>query len=202
MEVKRIVTAEYQENCYIVWDETKKGAIIDPGGSIEKIISFIETNEIEVKAILMTHGHFDHIGKAEELSKKYNVSVTINEKEKIVIEDSWNHDCMEFKNPINYIFVKENDIVTVGNMNFKVIETPGHTVGSVSYFCENTLFSGDTLFLQTVGRWDFFTGSLEEIKNSVINKLFLLPEDTKVYPGHGFSTSIGEEKIHNGIFMY
>lgn len=202
MEVKRIVTAEYQENCYIVWDETKKGAIIDPGGSIEKIISFIETNEIEVKAILMTHGHFDHIGKAEELSKKYNVSVTVNEKEKIVIKDSWNHDCMEFKNPTNYIFVKENDVVSVGNMIFKVIETPGHTVGSVCYFCNNTLFSGDTLFLQTVGRWDFFTGSLEEIKNSVINKLFLLPEDTKVYPGHGFSTSIKEEKIHNGIFMY
>lgn len=202
MEVKRIVTGEYRENCYIVWDDTKKGAIIDPGGSMEKIVSHIEKNSIEITAILMTHGHFDHIARAKELSEKYKVSVTINEKEKIVVEDGWNHDCMPFENPANYNFVSENDIVTVGNMNFKVLETPGHTIGSVCYFFDNTLFSGDTLFLQTVGRWDFFTGSLEDIKNSVKNKLFLLPEDTKVYPGHGFTTSIGEEKINNGILMY
>lgn len=202
LEVKRIVTREYQENCYIVWDDTKKGAIIDPGGSMEKIVSHIEKNNIEITAILMTHGHFDHIGCAKELSEKYGVSVTMNEKEKIVVEDGWNHDCMPFENPENYNFVKENDVVRVGNMNFEVLQTPGHTVGSVCYFFDNTLFSGDTLFLQTVGRWDFFTGSLEDIKNSVKNKLFLLPEDTKVYPGHGFSTSIGEEKINNGILMY
>lgn len=202
MEVKRIVTSEYQENCYVVWDETKEGAIFDPGGSEDKIISFIEKNEIKVKAVLMTHGHFDHIGKAKNLSEKYNVPVTICEKEKIVVEDKWNHSCMPFEEPKNYLFVKESDVVSVGNMNFRVIETPGHTTGSVCYLCDNKLFSGDTLFLQTVGRWDFFTGSLDEIKNSVINKLFLLSEDTKVYPGHGFTTSIGEEKIHNGIFSY
>lgn len=202
LNIKRIVTSPHQENCYIVWDDTLKGAIIDPGGSVDKITQHIEKNNIEVSAILMTHGHFDHIACADELSHKYNVKVTVNEKEKAVIEDGWNHSCFEFVNPSEYIFVKENDIVKVGNMEFKVIETPGHTIGSVCYLCDKSLLSGDTLFLQTVGRWDFFTGSFPELKNSVVNKLFLLPDDVKVYPGHGFTTMIGEEKIHNGIFAY
>ena len=202
MNVKRIVTRPHQENCYIVWDDTLKGAIIDPGGSMDKITECIEKNNIELSAILMTHGHFDHIACADELSCKYNVKVTVNEKEIAVINDVWNHSCFEFVNPTDYIFITENDIIKVGNMEFKVIETPGHTVGSVCYLYDKSLFSGDTLFLDTVGRWDFFSGSLSDIKNSVINKLFLLSDDTKVYPGHGFTTMIGEEKIHNGIFAY
>ncbi len=202
MNLRRIVVSSYQANCYVIWDDNKKCGIIDPGGDVEKISSYIEKNELKVEKILLTHGHFDHIGGAKELSEKYNAPVLVNEKEMVIVNERGISFNIPFDVPENIEFIKENEEICIGDISLKVIETPGHTVGSVCYLCDNVLISGDTLFLSTIGRWDFFTGSLDELKKSVIGKLFMLPDDTKVYPGHGFSTTIGEEKVTNMVLGY
>lgn len=202
MNIKRLVTTSYQENCYIIWDDDKKSAIIDPGGDNEKIAAFIEKNDLKIEKILLTHGHFDHIGAAAELSEKYDVPVVLNEKEMVIVNERGESFGILFDVPKKREYIKENDEVIIGNISLKVIETPGHTVGSVCYIYDNTMFSGDTLFLNTVGRWDFYTGSLEMLYDSVVNKLFKMEDSIKVYPGHGFSTTIAQEKINNGILGY
>ena len=201
MNIKRIVTSVYTENCYIFWDKANNGGVIDPGSDFNKIDTFITENKINIRTILLTHSHFDHIGAAEELSKKYGISVKMAYSEKEVLEEPENSLEVNFEVPEKIEYFREGDIINIGDIRLKVIETPGHTKGSVCFYeeKEKILFAGDTLFRTTVGRWDLPTGSYKDLEDSIKNKLYILPDDVKVHSGHGFSTTIGKEKGSNGV---
>lgn len=188
-------------NCYIIQDEgTKETMVIDPGGSIEKIEEMLDIIEGNLKYILLTHCHGDHMGAAAELKEKYGGKILIHR-----------FDQEGLRNPsinlsahigIGAVSLKEDarvddgDILHIGDLQFEVIYTPGHTIGSISLYCaeEKMLFSGDTLFRGSWGRTDLPTSNFEQIMDSITNKLLVLPEDTIVYPGHGKSTIIKEEE--------
>ena len=188
-------------NVYIIQDEdSKETMVVDPGAEVEKIIEMLDILNANLKYIYLTHCHADHSGGAEELRNKKGGKILIHRLDSKGLED----------NSISlstYIGMKpfyleadsridDEDLIHLGNLEFKVIHTPGHTKGCSCLYCkeENLLFSGDTLFRGTWGRTDLPTSSFEEIIDSITNKLMLLPDDTICYPGHGKSTKIGEEK--------
>lgn len=188
-------------NCYIVVDEeTKETMVVDPASYSEEICEMLDILQAKPKYIYLTHCHGDHTGAVVDLQTKYGAKVLIERKES-----------ENLRNPevtLNYYIgipdikleedsrIDENDLIHLGNLEFRVIHTPGHTNGSTSLYCEKEkmLFSGDTMFRRTWGRTDLPTGSLVDIINSITNKLLVLPDDTIVYPGHGKSTMIREEK--------
>lgn len=195
MNIKRIITNGLEENCYIVSDG-KTGAIIDPGGCADYILSACK--ELDIKHIFLTHGHFDHFLAANELRKALDAKVYISgkdahllksEKESLACDFGFSHDEAEYDET-----VKEGDKIKVGTLTFEVIETPGHTDGCVCYKCQNALFSGDTLFRLSIG-----VHSMENAETiyASVKKLMLLPEDTRVFPGHNEDTTIGFEKKNN-----
>jgi len=188
-------------NCYIVVDEeTKETMVIDPGGEPEKIIEMLNILEIEkIKYIYLTHCHADHIGAVQEIKEAKGGKVLIHRLDRDGLYNpnisftSWNQDNLIIEPDSR---VEENDLIHLGNLEFKVIHTPGHTEGGTCLYCEKEklLFSGDTLFKGTWGRTDLPTSNFEDIINSITNKLAVLPDDTIVYPGHGKSTRIKEEE--------
>lgn len=197
--IKKISVGIMPTNCYIVYDDKfKEALVIDPGYESEEITKFIKEEELNVKYIYLTHCHFDHIMGVDWLRNELKVPVACLDKEEDNIKDE---DITMGKDIIlkeitvvpDKIFF-ENDEIQVGTLNFKIIHTPGHTSGSSCLYGNGILISGDTLFKGTYGRCDLPTGNLYEIKKSIKTKLFELPNDTVVYPGHGETTTIGEEK--------
>jgi len=188
-------------NCYIIQDEeTKETMIIDPAGELEKIIEMLEILEVKLKYIYLTHCHADHIGVAAQLHNKYGAKILIHrngahnlEDDNIVLATYIGGDKIILEADSR---VDDNDLLHIGRIELKVIYTPGHTNCSTSLYCEKEklLFSGDTIFRGTWGRTDVPTSSFEDIIKSITEKLMILPEDTIVYPGHGKSTIIKEEK--------
>ena len=188
-------------NCYIVQDEvTKETIVIDPAAEAEKILEMLNILEAKLKYIYLTHCHADHIGAVSELQNKAGGKVLIHRYD----AESLHKDEINLATYIgaNEIILEadsrmdDNDIIHIGNVEFKVIHTPGHTIGSTSLYCEKEklLFTGDTLFRGAWGRTDIPTSSLEEIIDSITKKIMTLPDDTIVYPGHGKSTIVKEEK--------
>ena len=201
MKVERIVNPEYSQNCYLVYDSNKKGLIIDPGSKADYIIKKIKEYEVDVKYIFLTHCHYDHIEGLEELRKELNAEVVSSfECNKNIQNPSVNLSSL-FSFPIKAeasdIIVTDGDITEVGDMKVKTILTPGHTDGGTCYLIDDELFSGDTLFLNSVGRWDFPTGNEKVLKESIRKKLFTLDDDIIVHPGHGNDTKIYYEKRYN-----
>ena len=192
-------------NCYLVWNKaTREGVLIDPGDEAERICSAIAEERVKLKAILLTHGHFDHILVAEELKEKYDVPLYASKEEKEMLENpQWNLSGMDEGVTItDYIPVQDGDKLELLGKEWQVIATPGHTKGSVSYFVPGDipyLFSGDTLFYESYGRTDLYGGSEAEIKKSIKEKLFCLPDETLVYPGHEEATTIANEKQYNPV---
>ncbi|WP_250277704.1 MBL fold metallo-hydrolase [[Clostridium] colinum] len=204
MKVKvEIVGGAMMQNCYFAIEENTNNAIvIDPGADADKLIDVIEKEKLNLKYIVLTHGHFDHIGACEDIKEKYNTPIVICEGEETLIEHSENNlshmiNCkIEIKADI---VLKDNDIFKFGDrLSFKVIKTPGHTPGGMCLYFEEekVLFSGDTLFYGSVGRTDFPYGNSSYLIKS-INRLKELPDDTVVYCGHGNKTTIGTEKNIN-----
>ncbi len=193
-------------NCYFISnEETKETVIIDPADLGSDIIKIIEEQKLVPVAILLTHGHFDHVMAVNELREKYKISAYASEQEKELIQDREMNASVLAGVSYTMIpdgYLKDGEILTFTGFSIKVIHTPGHTIGSICYYLEeeNALFSGDTLFHETVGRTDLATGSMEMIMDSIKHKLFVLPEETKVYPGHGYESSIGHEKANNPYF--
>ena len=192
-------------NCYLVWNKaTGEGVLIDPGDEAERICSAIAEERVKLKAILLTHGHFDHILVAEELKEKYDVPLYASKEEKEMLGSSrWNLSGREEGIEItDYIPLEDGESIELLGKEWKVLSTPGHTKGSVCYFVPGDipyLFSGDTLFYESYGRTDLYGGSEEAIKKSIKEKLFTLPEETLVYPGHEEATTIANEKQYNPV---
>ncbi|MBK5253041.1 MAG: MBL fold metallo-hydrolase [Peptostreptococcaceae bacterium] len=191
------------ENAYLIVDEaTKETAIIDPGFFDERIEKAIKDNESKLKYIILTHGHGDHIGGIPRILKKYDDVLIVAHKEEAEMLRSSKINCSKeiFGKAIELeadIWVEESDSLKLGELELKFIHTPGHSNGGMCILLDDVVFSGDTLFKMSIGRTDFPQGSMTKIIKSIKEKLFKLPDNTKVYPGHMDSTDIGYEKRNN-----
>ena len=186
-------------NTYIIYDEkTNEGILIDVADNVDKIYNFIENSQILLKYVVLTHCHGDHTLGIKELKNLYpKVKIIIHEYDASGLTNDDINRCSFINREPNFteadIVVKDGDILEFGNTKAKIIHTPGHTKGSISILIGDALFSGDTLFKETVGRTDLPTGSAFDLAK-YIKKLLLLPDNTIVYPGHRITTIIGDEK--------
>lgn len=205
MTLKRVMVGYIGTNCYIVKnDETGEGFIVDPGYDDPNIKLTVDEIGMKPVAVLLTHGHFDHILGVERVREWYpDIKVYIGQKDGELLETpelNCSVSIMRRAFSTNADeFVTDGQTLRITGIDVNVIYTPGHTQGGVCYYIssENTLFTGDTLFEGSVGRTDLPTGNMETLVESVTSKLIPLPEETKVYPGHGDTTTIGREKVYN-----
>ena len=202
LRIQPLVVGMVQTNSYVIANEnTKKAAVVDPGAVAERILSYLKSNGLELEAILLTHGHFDHIMGVNDILDNKRVPVYAYEAEQEILEDpSLNCSVMVGnRTAINGgVYLKDQATIEVAGYPVKVIATPGHTKGSCCFHLKDNevLFSGDTLFMESIGRTDLPTGNSTKIIESV-KSLMDLPEETIVYPGHGPATSISYEQAHN-----
>lgn len=208
LKVLGVCVGMVQTNCYIVYEEERKEAvIIDPGDEASRLMKIIQDYGLLPKAILLTHAHFDHIMAVPELKEHYQIPIYAHEKERVVCEDaSVNLSGSWMRTPLTIhpdVYLTDDEIVEAAGLTFKTLYTPGHTIGSVSYYMEKekVLFSGDTLFCRSLGRTDLETASTEMIIDSILNKLLVLPDEVVVYPGHNNETTIAAEKKYNPVAM-
>ena len=199
IKIHTLPLGSYQTNCYIVYEANAKTcAVIDPGYTPEQVLAFADQLGLTIDAVLLTHGHFDHVGGVEAIVKATNCALWMREG-----------DYTQHKNPQNDFFYpihdcdftevrlcEEGELIHAGGVDFTVLETPGHTWGSVCYACEGALFSGDTLFAGSCGRTDLPGGDYKTIALS-LERLAELEGDYIVYPGHGESTTLAREKQYN-----
>ena len=208
IRVKSLLVGMVQTNCYLVYDdETKRAAIVDPGDSADMIINECKNLNLKPEAILLTHGHFDHIMAAEAVKAEGDIKIYASEKELEVLRDGEKNMMMKYyRRSITLepdVTLRDGETFEAAGMVWKMIETPGHTIGSCCYYLEKEaiLFSGDTLFQTSYGRVDFPTGSAMDMLASV-KKLLALPENVIVYPGHMGETTIAHEKKYNPLARY
>ena len=195
MIIKTFPVGMLQENCYIIINEEINEAVtVDPGDEGERLIANIERLGCSLKAILLTHGHADHVGAVVDLKNKFNVPVYINEKEIICMQ---NDNTVFGKLPECYDFIKDGDELAIAGLKIKCIHTPGHTLGGMCFLIDNELFTGDTLFQGAVGRSDFYGGNHAELINSINEKLMILDKKINIYPGHGPSSTLMYEAMRN-----
>lgn len=202
MKYELVVVGALETNCYLVYcEETRACAVIDPGADPEKIIAAIADLELKPAIVLNTHGHVDHIGGNGEIVRKYGVPLAMAKADTGMLQVS---DYIELSlllgahdSPAPDRLLGEGDEITVGTVSLRVIGTPGHTPGSVSFLHPGVLFSGDTLFCGGVGRTDLPGGSWKDLERSIRERILTLPEDTIVLPGHGPWTTVGQERGSN-----
>lgn len=198
--IERIVVGYLETNCYIFADlEKKEAALIDPGSNGIRIKKEVEKHNLLVKCIINTHGHGDHISsngrfKAPIYIHRMDADFLINAKLNMSASFGFS-----IKSPEANRVLDDGDIIEIGDLKLKVIHTPGHTPGSISLLGDGIVFTGDTLFMGGVGRTDFPYGSEEKLICSIREKLLVLDDKTIVYPGHGPSTTIGQERLANGF---
>ena len=203
MKIVNIPTGMLQANTYLVCDETSRlGFIVDLGGYSKELKNIIEKNDIQIQYIVLTHGHGDHIGGVQEHLKDFPDAKVVcsRAEEKMLLDPELNEAHHFGPEKVSFnpdILVDDGDTLTVGNMTMKFIMTPGHTEGGMCILIDDVLFSGDTLFCRSIGRTDFAGGDFRTIMESIKKKLFLLPDETQVLPGHMGPTTIGFEKENN-----
>lgn len=207
MEIKSYPNGIYGATSYLVYDEeSKEGVLIDCTSSVENIAVEIKSKNINLKYILITHGHFDHVYCLKKMKEKFPSALIMMNKNDMPLLNQVQSQCMmagveEIKTPcIDGLLDENTKNLMIGKDNIKVIETKGHSKGGVCYLIGDNLFSGDTLFKDSIGRCDLFGGDYKEIENSIKNKLFKLDENITVYPGHGDKSSISYEKKYNSYF--
>jgi len=209
MKINHYVVGPVQTNCYIVInDETRECFVVDPGASAKQLAERIRKDQLIPVAVLLTHGHFDHAGAAEELAKEFDIKIYAHGAEKDTLQNpkknvSWMMGVSEIYHAD--VFLKDDEIINLAGFEIKVLYTPGHTEGGCCYYiaAEDVVFTGDTLFAQSVGRTDFPGGSMSQIVRSIQDKLLTLNEagnletDIMVYPGHNDPTTIETERMNN-----
>ncbi len=201
MLVECITVGWFAANCYVVGcPETREAMVIDPGDEAERILEVVDRLGVTVKYIVNTHGHVDHIGADLELKDRTGAPLCIHRLDAALLADP-GRNLSSWTNPLPPVapgwLLEEGDVVEVGNLRFGVLHTPGHTPGGICLSGEGVVFSGDTLFAGSVGRSDFPGGSHAALIRSIKEKLLVLPGETVVYPGHGPTTTIGEERRSN-----
>lgn len=212
MNIKKFTFNPFQENTFLVWDDKGIGAIIDPGcytADEEKMVShFIEKEGIQLQRLLNTHAHLDHIFGNHFIHQKYDLLPEMHKMDEPLLEMADRSAQMYGipgykKSPAPKRWIEEGEIIEIGGMKFKTIFGPGHAPGHIAFYNEKeaVIFSGDILFQGSFGRTDLPGGDFNTLKNSIIKNMFTLPEETKVFSGHGPETSIGAEKKNNPILF-
>lgn len=205
LTVKTFVEGPIDANNYLLIDEKSKEAVlVDCSSAREEFIQSIKDSGVQLKYILLTHGHFDHILGVDKFKEEFGLDAYIAKEDLTQVDfvpQMLAMFCGMFSQTVpSFInFVKDGDEFVIGETVIKAISTPGHTNGGICYLADNMLFSGDTLFQGSVGRCDMLEGDFTKLLGSIKEKLFVLPDDTEVYPGHGSKTSIGYEKKYNEI---
>lgn len=203
--MQRILAGAMRTNCYLIYDEeTREALILDPADEEAKLARMLKEQGLKPAAILLTHGHFDHIGAVEPLRKQYGIRVYCLAEEKELMENPGYNLSELFGAGFGVtpdVTLRDGEELCLAGFRIQVIATPGHTAGSCCYYFpeDRFLISGDTLFEESVGRTDFPTGSTSMLVRSIRERLFVLPEDTPVYSGHGEATTIGHEKQYNPV---
>jgi len=201
--IRQLVVGQLQTNCYIAaCESTKEGVVIDPGDDAGRILGEIESLDLKIKYILNTHAHFDHVGANEALVKRLNVPLALHPLDLPLLKEAGGAAVFGLEarqSPEPNMELSKNQIIKVGKLSFRVLFTPGHTPGHVSFYEaeKKVLFDGDVLFDGGIGRTDIPGGSTQAIMRSIKDVLFKLPEDVVVYSGHGNPTTIGQEKSTN-----
>lgn len=199
MIIKTFIEPPIENNNYLIIDEvSKEAALIDYSADDENIFLELKKYDAKLKYILLTHGHFDHIGGIKNDS---GIPVLMHAGDTEWIQEVNTYLPMigmpSMEIPKINKYIENNEIIKLGNLEIKVIHTPGHTQGGVCFYVEGNLFSGDTIFRESVGRCDLPGGDFSQIVQSIENSIFTLPDDTIIYPGHGKTTTVGWEKEHN-----
>ncbi|GAB6098431.1 MBL fold metallo-hydrolase [Halanaerocella petrolearia] len=201
MELIRQVVGVGDVNCYIIIDKTNKGIIIDPGGETEKLLTKIKQKEIDLKAIILTHCHYDHILGVKKLKQKLDLPVWIHKQGAVGLTNAEINLSANRTVPTTIIKpdrkLENGEVLEIGSLKIEIIHTPGHTAGGICLKINNKLLTGDTLFKNSVGRTDLPTSNYQDLVDSVINKLLILNDNLKVYPGHGPTTTLAREKRKN-----
>ena len=201
MILKKLELGMFASNCYIVGDESsKEGMIIDPGAEANRIMGVVEELGLDIKFIVLTHGHIDHVGALAEVKEATGAEVAIHVNDARSLQanplrQAFSPSSQELPSPD--ILLKEGDILDIGSLHFRVLHTPGHSPGCICLLEEGVVFSGDTLFNFGIGRADFPGASYDEELESIRTKLLVLPDNTAVYPGHGPETTIGVKRQFN-----
>ncbi|QTA86793.1 MBL fold metallo-hydrolase [Desulfonema magnum] len=205
MIIKVLEVGPIMANCYILGcEETKECAVIDPGDETDRILLALAESALKVKYILNTHGHFDHVGGNKKMKDATGADILIHPLDAPMLNSlsasaaNWGFSADDSPAPDRTI--EDGDTISFGNITLKVLHTPGHTPGGVSFYTNGNIFAGDTLFQGSIGRTDFPGGDYETLISGVRNKLFVLEDDVNVFPGHGPATTIGREKRFNPFF--
>ncbi len=198
LKIKKFVLGKMSTNCYLI-ENDNHSIIIDPGDQANQLIDYLIQNNLKLEAILLTHAHFDHIGAIDQLVEKYNCSVYVHQNDYNMIYDDYlnlsnYYNALKIKSKVNAI----NDYIDIDHFHFEFVNLPGHTAGSCFIFLKkyHIIFSGDVLFKNSIGRFDFPTSSSSDTRKSMV-KIQKIDEDYKIYPGHGESTTLFQEKQSN-----
>lgn len=202
MRIKTFIVGPFQMNAYIIADEkSAECALVDPADDIQSILQYVQENKLIAKAMLVTHGHLDHIRFISQIQRQLQVPLYMGQKDLPLLESlagqgrMFNLDVAD--PPKVDIFLDETQTLKIGNQEVRFLHTPGHSPGSYSFLINGNLFAGDVLFKDSIGRTDLYGGDYTVLMRSISDKFLTLPDETTVYPGHGPATTIGREKRNN-----
>ncbi len=202
MIIEKLAVGPLMANCFILGcEKTKEAAVIDPGDETDRILRLLAELELTVKYIINTHGHFDHVAGNKEMKEATGADILINSLDAPMLgqlsDSAASFGLSADNSPPPDHTLKDGDTISFGTITLKVIHTPGHSQGGIALFTDGNLFVGDTLFAGSIGRSDLPGGDMHTLISSIKNKLFVLDDDVKVFPGHGPETTIGQEKQTN-----
>jgi hydroxyacylglutathione hydrolase len=202
MEYETLVVGALETNCYLAYcPDTRAAAVIDPGAEPEKIIHAIAELELKPTILINTHGHVDHVGANKDIKDKYDIPLCIHEADQkmlaSVLQSGLSFLLGSKASPDADRFLRDGEILDIGHQQLEVIHTPGHSPGSISLKSNGLIFSGDTLFCGGVGRTDLPGGSWKELEKSINERILRFPDDVLILPGHGPSTTVGQERTDN-----
>jgi glyoxylase-like metal-dependent hydrolase (beta-lactamase superfamily II) len=202
LEIIRVPAGVYAANCYIIYSKTTKdGIIVDPGGDADDLSSYVKRNDLNIKHIILTHGHGDHIGGVIGLKASLGATVMIHEEDKDMLMDGEKNlstsMAMGTVEVEPDVLLRDGDIIEIGDLKIEIIHTPGHTKGSICIKIGENIITGDTLFAGSIGRTDLFGGDYDSIIKSIKEKLMVYSDEVQVFPGHGTPSTVGRERVSN-----